>query len=114
MELQVAAAVQIKMVEPQELQQRLVEVEQALRVALVQLEIQIVHQQDLCRAMAHIYKVVLLAVWLVLKEAAVAVEAAECRLALGMTRHCPNSANCATDESYAIGVSYVSGGERTY
>ena len=47
--------------------------EQVLRVALVQLEIQIVHQRDLCRAMALIYKVALLAVWLVLKEAAVVV-----------------------------------------
>ena len=67
-----AAAAQIKMVELQEPPQQLVAVEQALRAALVQLEIQLVHQRDLCLAMAHIYKVALLAVWLVLKEAAVA------------------------------------------
>jgi hypothetical protein len=73
MELQAAAAVQIKMVELQELQQRLVEVEQVLRAAQLQLEIQIVRQRDLCLAMVHIYKVALLAVWPVLKAAVVEV-----------------------------------------
>ena len=64
---------QIKMVGLQEPPQQLVAAEQALRAVLVQLEIQLVHQRDLCLAMVHIYKVALLVVWRILKAAAAVV-----------------------------------------